>query len=178
MAIWSDSVDQSSLSSCTMQRESIQRYLIPSPLVMSTASLYVLGKADKGISCFLASKVSAVVVSVGTPPQQWLRVAYGTLSPCEMCRCGSSFSAPTSITLPGSRDPFWPAGGEQFSCSELHVDIQSLTVLTRSSLSGYGHQEDGVTPSKKPGLLMPSGIRTSILVRPHIPIFRLLNRYL
>lgn len=61
---------------------------------MSTASLYVLGKVRKGISRFLASKVIVVVVSVGTPPQQWLRVAYGAQSPWDMWRCGSYFPCP------------------------------------------------------------------------------------
>lgn len=66
-----DSLSHSSLSSCTMQRESIYRKFIPSLAVKTTASLKVLGKDDMGIALWKAANVARVVTKGrGPAPQQ------------------------------------------------------------------------------------------------------------
>lgn len=85
-----DSTSQSSLESCNMHRESIQRYRIPSWRVIVMASRKLLGSEPNGNSTRNVSILSHVNTGVILPPQQWLRATYSALFPCEQIKRGES----------------------------------------------------------------------------------------
>src|SRR5262245_34794086 len=72
--IFVTSLCQSSSESWNMQRESIQRYLMPNFRVILTASLNDSGKFSTSIPDFKSGKLSFVSIIGTTPPQQWDRV--------------------------------------------------------------------------------------------------------
>ena len=75
-AILADSRRQSSGSSWTMQRASIQRYGIPSRRTNETASWNVFGNRSKSMFFWNSAILACVVFRGSDDPQQWLRHTY------------------------------------------------------------------------------------------------------
>lgn len=74
--MWDASLSQSSGSSWTMHRLSIQMYRTPSFCTTSKLSWKVLGRAVTGIPRKSNSRFPLVSFKISAVPQQWLRVQY------------------------------------------------------------------------------------------------------
>src|SRR5271156_1357107 len=81
-AIFADSISQSFLSPCMIQRESTQMYCNWSFRVIVTASLKFCGSWHHGMKFLYSSRFCETVCAViGVLPQQWLRHRYVPVEP-------------------------------------------------------------------------------------------------
>jgi hypothetical protein len=128
--IESDSRFQSSGSSCTMQRESIQMYWNPRFTVAKRASWNVFDRLSTGSDDSNELRFARVVVKNLVLPQQWERVRYGvpvgSVSPRHIFAITLEFSPVcwTHTSLVGSLLPF--VDNWHSTCSERHSSTHRL----------------------------------------------------
>jgi hypothetical protein len=112
-AILADSFAQSSRSSWTIQRESIQRWETPMNIVNRMACWNVLGNPSHGIVFLCSSNDSLVVRIIWCLPQQWLKHTYRSTScsafslrkmPCPI-RSTRTVLVGRRVTLPPPHSP-------------------------------------------------------------------------
>jgi hypothetical protein len=136
LAIILPSCLQSSALSCTIQRESTHKNRRPSWCVKWIASRKVFGRLSHGMPDWKSTSVAVVVLRSdrGLSPQQWLKQAYGSSSPFEMCKATCSGPSMRN-TLVGSLEG--RSVGHVVGCCDKHVASHARAVDTASSEPVY-----------------------------------------
>lgn len=131
-----DSISQSSLLSCRIQRLSIHKKDKFSFRATATASLKVCGNSETGRPFSNSFKLAVVVFRFRENPQQWLSAAYGCVT-SEVCRsliCSTAGGNISSRIRPGlvqCSDSLW-------SCVSIHSSSHERNFSSTEASNGSG----------------------------------------